>query len=81
MGRIERRELNVRSTSLVSYATAGLLSRRAWDRTGRHRANSGEGPLSTHARVLSNTSTLRVCALNSMPTKWIGSPSWRYLAA
>ena len=39
-----------------------------------HRVKSCVRQLGALASVLSNTSTFRVCALNSTPTKWIGSP-------
>ena len=37
-------------------------------------AKSRERQSGALASALSNTSTFRVCALNSTPTKWIGSP-------
>ena len=33
------------------------------------------------ASALSNAATLRVRVSNSTPTKWMGRPRWRYLAA
>ncbi len=66
--------------SLV-VAWQGRNAGRGPDRTGPTCAQFGERTLYDQANSVSNAPTLRVRVSNSTPTRWMGSPRWRYLAA
>lgn len=75
---LEKCTFNQTQDEAISF-TEGLPDRRS--RVTIDSRPAHQHPLTAQPRALSNTSTVRVWALNSTPTKWIGSPRWRYLAA